>query len=61
MRPVVFGLCAVSVLFLAVCIYTMVTHESAMGLMAVFALAIEPVWLALYVAGFGVTYWLTRR
>ena len=66
MRPLLCGFVAVVVLFVAVCIFWIALYlrkdpSVPVGLGLIWSTATEPVFLALYVAGFGVTYWLARR
>jgi hypothetical protein len=66
LRPmrIIYSLAVVLVLFLAVAIkviFTASRPDSAIGLAAVVAMVIEPVYLALYIGGFALTYWMTSK
>jgi hypothetical protein len=61
---IIYSLAVLLVLFLAVSItvvFKASRPDGAIGLAAVVAMAIEPVYLVLYVGGFALTYWMTSK
>jgi hypothetical protein len=61
---IIYSLAVVFVLFLAVAvkvIFKASRPDSAIGLAAVVAMAVEPLHWVLYIGGFALTYWLTSK